>query len=189
LKSKFDWRGQIKHLYLSGSIALFALGGFIAYMGNATGNPLVILLGFAGMAVGFLLFRAWRNRSEVRHIGKDKGGESGDGEIPNSLNLYPDKVEFAYVENPLGQSQKCLNDGKYYHVHKANILGELEEFKLPDDDDKERYYDPTEFANPVTMPSNKKYFVWSFSTMQKISVGVMALVIVGLIIGLVAMGG
>ena len=60
---------------------------------------------------------------------------------------------------------------------------------LPDDDENERYYDPIEFANPVTMVSNLKYFTWSASTMQKISIGVMALVIVGEIIGIIVLGG
>jgi len=70
-----------------------------------------------------------------------------------------------------------------------HALDKLTEFKLPDDDDTQRYYDPAEFANAVTMPSNKKYFSWSFSTMQKVSIGVMALVLTGEIIGIVAIGG
>jgi len=152
-----------------------------------------IALGFAGLAGGFMLFLSWRRSGDVRHIVRDKDGKEKEAAIPpNSLNIYPNRVEFAFVENPLGQSQKCLNDGKYYHIHTVTEEGEggvLSEFQLPDDDDSERYYDPTEFANPVTMPSNKKYFTWSASTMQKISIGLMALLIFGLVIGMIAAGG
>jgi len=149
----------------------------------------LILLGFAGLAGGFLLFLSWRKLGDIRLIGKRQGKEGESYKAPNSLNIYPNKIVFEFEENPIGQEQKDYNDGKYYFVHKKFEGDGVEEFTLPDDDDKERYYDPGEFANPITMPSNKKYFTWSASTMQKISVGVMAIVIAGEIIGLIAIGG
>jgi len=189
LKLKGDWRQYGKRLRLIGAIMVFVVGASIAYLGNEAANPLMIVPGFLIMAGGFMLFLSWRRSGDIRHIVKKEDGE----EVvitapPNSLNIYLNKVEFAFVENPLGQSQKCLNDGKYYHIHKVTEGqdGEvLSEFVLPDDDETERYYDPTEFANPVTMPSNKKYFTWAASTMQKISLGIMALIIFGLVIGMV----
>lgn len=177
-----------KTLRLLAAAGLFICGGFIAYLGNEQGNPLVIFVGFCGLAGGFILVVKWRQQGNPRLIGPDGKGRR-NGQKANSLNIYCDHIEFAYVEKPVGQPQRGLNDGKYYNIHKTIIEGESEEFKLPDDDDKERYYDPSEFANPVTMPSNKKYFTWSASLMQKISIGLMAAVIGGELIGLVAMGG
>ena len=184
-KDKFNWRNHIKDLYLVGSISSAVVGGVVAFIGNSLGNPVLIVFGFCGLAGGFMLFRAGRHIGDVRLI---KNGE-GDKPLlpPNSLNVYEKKIEFAHIEKPKGQSVKCLNDSKFYHVHIDGDSKEgLKELQLPDDDEKERYYDPAEFANPVTMPSNKKYFTWSASTMQKISVGIMALVIAGEIIGLIA---
>jgi len=180
----------LRYLYLLGILVLFSIGGAIAYLGNNTKNPALILIGFAGLAGSFMLFLWWRNMGQVRILAEQ--GEEGEAGAapPNSLVIYPDRIAFAYIENAPGQTQKCFNDGKFYHVLcPGEKEGQFQEFTLPDDDEKERYFDPQEFANPVTMPSNKKYFTWSASTMQKISVGIMALVIVGLIIGLVAMGG
>jgi len=185
VKDKFNWRNYIKSLYLIGAISSFVVGGFVAFMGNSLSNPLLIVFGFFGLAGGFMLFWAWRRIGDVRLIKRDEGGKPLLP--PNSLNVYEKMIEFAHVDKPKGQSVKCLNDGKFYHVHIDGDSKEgLKELQLPDDDEKERYYDPAEFANPVTMPSNKKYFTWSASTMQKISVGIMALVIAGEIIGLIA---
>ena len=188
MKLKVNWQMHIRPIYLVGAIALFGVGGTVAYIGNLEGNPLLIALGFGGLVGGFLLFLAWLRRSDIRHIRGGKEERGKDYKPPNSLNLYPDRIEFIYEEAPKGQSQKYLNDGKYYHVHEVPEE-EIKEFRLPDDDEKERYYDPGEFANPVTMPSNKRYFTWSASTMQKISVGIMGIIIAAEIIGLVAMGG
>jgi len=202
LKFENSWRKYEKSIRLVAAVVSFGIGGFIAVLGNSAGNPLVILLGFAGLAGGFMLFLSWRRQGDIRLIDKAKREKGKDYKPPNSLNIFSDHIDFAFVEEPIGQSQKSLNDGKYYHIHKADLptkvefLGlsvetesGLEEFKLPDDDEDERYYDPTEFANPVTMVSNKKYFTWSASTMQKISIGIMAIVIAGEVVGLIAIGG
>ncbi len=91
--------------------------------------------------------------------------------------------------------QKCYNDGNFYYVQQITdavseylkIKAEaITEFVLPDGDTDDRYYDPGEFANVVTMPCNKKYYTWSATKIQKIYAGVMALIIMGLIIGLIA---
>jgi len=180
-------------MYIIGAIVAFGVGGTIAFIGNSSQNPFLIALGFCGLLGGVLLFVAWRRAGDEVIMGTSEV-KDGRGQIvnyaPNSLNIFPDKIEFAYVEEPKGLSQKCLNDGKPYFVNIGNAENdELRTFSLPDDDEKERYYDPGEFANPVTMPSNKKYFTWSASTMQKISVGIMAVVIAAEIFGLIALGG
>ena len=186
MKLRIGWRQHIKKLYLVAAVVSFCVGGLIAFVGNETSNPFLILLGFGGLAGGIMLFRTWKRQGDIRYTGKKK--EKLAGPPPNSLNISLNEIEFVYEENPLGQSQKCLNDSKYYHVHKV-MLGEKEEFRLPDDDESERYYDPGEFANPVTMRSNKQYFNWSASTLQKISVGAMTLIIGAEIIGLIVVGG
>ena len=85
---------------------------------------------------------------------------------------------------------KCLNDNKQYHAHfqpdgessRVNLV-------LPDNEESERHYDPAELANVVEMAANKKYLNYSATVWQKVSVGVLGLVIAGELIGLVAMGG
>ena len=189
LKLKFDWRKRVKLLYLVASVASLSAGVAIAYMGNESSNPLLILIGFGGLAGGFILFLSWRKQGDIRLIKGDKRKGLPDGNPLNCICLYPHRIELEYTENPLGQSRKNYNDGQYYHVHESDGNGGFREQILPDDDDKERYYDPGEMANVVTMPSNKKYFTWAASTMQKISIGVMAVVIAAELIGLIAIGG
>lgn len=191
-KSKTDLKSKgkkwLRGMHLLGILMLFGIGVAVAFLGNSTENPLLIIFGFAGMAGSVMLFLQWRHMSEARIlVEKEEGGES----IPQDcLVIYPDRIVFpcSFI-NPPGQPQKCYNDGKFYPVLRPNEAGELAEFTLPDDDEKERYYDPGEFANPVTMPSNKKYFTWSASLMQQVSVGLMAVIIAGLIVGLIALGG
>lgn len=191
-KSKTDWKSKgkkwLRGMHLLGILALGIIGGAVAFLGNNADNPLLIIFGFAGMAGSVMLFQQWRHMSAARIlVEKEEGGEA----LPQDcLVIYPDRIAFpcSFI-NPPGQPQKCYNDGKFYPVLCPNEVGELVEFKLPDDDEKERYYDPREFANPVTMPSNKKYFTWSATLMQQVSVGLMAIIIGGLIMGLIALGG
>lgn len=191
-KSKKDLRGKgkkwLRGMHLLGILALCVMGGAVAFLGNSTANPLLIIFGFAGMAGSVLLFQQWRHMGETRILREQ--GEDGEAVPQDCLVIYQDRIAFpcSFI-NPPGQPQKCYNDGKFYPVLCPNEVGELVEFTLPDDDEKERYYDPGEFANPVTMPSNKKYFTWSASLMQQVSVGLMAVIIAGLVVGLIALGG
>lgn len=176
-------RKYIRPLYILAAVLSFGIGGAIAFIGNNAGNPVIIVVGFAGLAGGVLLIRQWREVKESRQIGKVV-------ENPNCLTISESHIEFAKLaEDKLqGLSQKCYNDGNYYHVHRVNNGEGPTHFELPDDDENERFYDPSEMANVVTMPSNKKYFTWSATLMQTIRVGLMALVVGGLVIGLIAMG-
>lgn len=212
-------RKQMRFLYLLVAVISFGVGGVIAVIGNNADNPFLIVVGFAGLASGVLLLKKWRDMKESRVLGKVVGK-------PNCLTISKSHIDFAHLEEDklLGLSQKCYNDGKYYHIHRVEekpnpsqeelleqlegiaqepeLVGErlrdivgkndgegMSHFELPDDDENERFYDPAEMANVVTMPSNKKYFAWSASLMQTIKIGLMALVIAGEVIGLVAMGG
>lgn len=175
-------RKKVRLLYLLAAVVSFGVGGSIAYIGNEAGNVLLIVVGFAGLAGGVMLLKQWREVREARQIGKAVVNS-------NCLTISDSHIEFVRLEETKleGLSQKCYNDGRYYHVHKINNAEGLTHFELPDDDENERFYDPSEMANVVTMPSNKKYFTWSASLMQTIRVGLMALVVAGLIIGLIAM--
>ena len=189
MKTTNPKNGFVKFTLLMLGIIVFIAGGTIGYIGNASENPIIILAGFGFMACGFLLMKRWFGRDNVRIIASSGNGH-GEGVLmePNCLNLHRGKMAFEYVspQEVKGQEQKNHNDGKYYYVHIDNILGDLEEFTLPDDDEKERFYDPNEVANVITMPSNKKYFTWSASWMETAKLGIMGLVIGGEIIGLIA---
>lgn len=175
--------------------AMVIAGLIIAFIGNAAVSAPIIVLGAAIMAGGVMLFMSGWKTGGVRIITADEIGDTTAptvkvGGIPNSLNLYKNKIAFECVENPIGQQQKCYNDTKWYFVHKFNYAtSRLEEFSLPDDEDSQRYYHPREFANVVTMPANKKLFEPIPSLFQKIAIGIMAVVIGAEIIGLIALSG
>jgi len=176
---------RMRLLYLLAAIIAFSVGGAIAFWGNSLGNPLLIVIGFGGLTGGVLLLRRWHGEKEIRVLGKVSANP------PNCLAVSENYIDLVYIEDKkklLGLSQKCLNDGKYYHVHKIDN-GTTVHLELPDDDENERHYDPAEMANVVTMPSNKKYFTWSASLMQTIKIGIMAIVVGAELIGLIAMGG
>ena len=182
-----EWlKARVRLLYLLAAMLCLGVGGAIAFIGNEAGNPLIIVAGFGGLAGGFLLVRKWFEHKSIRMVDKRVMAEP-----PNCLVLSKTHIRFDHfaADELLGLAQKCYNDGKFYHVMRdegdknGNPL-----FVLPDDDENERHYDPSEMANVVTMPSNKKYFTWSATTMQKISIGIMGIIIAGEIIGVVAMG-
>jgi len=190
-------RKKVRWFYFFAAVVVFGIGGAIAFIGNSSDNVLLIVVGFAGLAGGFLLLKKWYGEKEARVLGEALAKPA------NCLVISKTHIKFTHVDDGTegeveegkvkvgvaqGLSQKCYNDGKYYYIHKENGQG-MEPFGLPDDDENERYYDPTEMANVVTMPSNKKYFAWSANLMQTIKIGIMALVVGGEIIGLVAIGG
>jgi hypothetical protein len=109
-------------------------------------------------------------------------------EKANSLNIYADKVAFEDEKNPVGMPWTNFHDNALYYVHFKDG-DKLEPFKLPDDDENERYYDPKEYANVITMPLNKKYFSWAPDLFKKITIGVMMGIVIAEIIGLVALRG
>lgn len=82
----------------------------------------------------------------------------------NCLNIYagknengknvPWKIVFEYIENPKGQPQQCINDGKWYYVNITDkITGELRPFTLPD----ARYCPPSLLARYILIPAQRKY--------------------------------
>lgn len=175
------------------AVLMAGLAGWIGVSGNNQQNPVVIAMSLPFFFGAFMLIRkVLEDRPSGVEVGdairRKKDGEP-DITTPNSLNLYPLAIKFEYDAAPMGLRKKCLNDGKLYHVHKYDIDGHKSEFVLPDDDEGQRHYDPREFANVVTMSSNKKYFAWSGSIVQKVSMAIMGIIIGGEIIGLIAIGG
>lgn len=171
------------YLKLMMAVPLFVLGGLISFAGQSIVNPFVIVIGFALMAIGVMVGINWWQASTVRVDSKAKELER----TANCLNIYPDHVEFAYMEEPLGFESMCRNDGKYYYVHSEDkASGELRALSLPDE---EAVDDPQEFANPVTMPCNKKYFSWYKPEFQKVSMIIVGVVILFELIALIALGG
>jgi hypothetical protein len=83
---------------------------------------------------------------------------------------------FEYTENHIGQPQQCLNDSKYYYVHKFNPeKGQLEQFTLPDQYD---YYDPKEYANVLMVRAWRKLNERIASLWQKVAPGILVIAII-----------
>lgn len=179
---------QIRWLYLTVAVFAATIGGYVMVVGNNAGNPVTIVLGLGGVIIAVFFFSKWRDNASARIINT---GETVSKELPNCLLISPNYIKFVALEinKLLGLSQKCYNDGRFYHVHRLNDDDTHAAWELPDDDENERSYDPHEMANVVTMPSNKKYFTWSSSFMQKVYTGVMAGIILAEIIGLIAVEG
>lgn len=176
-KIKRGWKQLIM------AVPLVLVGGLIGFMAQAAANPFLIVIGFAMMAAGALLFKNWWQLSEVV-LDKKTGKEES---APNSFNIYRDRVEFSYIEKPLGWPHKFHNDSKYYYQHIED--GGQEKLKAHALPDVENVDDPKEFANPVRMPCNEKYFTWYKPGLQKLSTITLGVVIGLEVIGLIALGG
>lgn len=180
---KHNWGKRIP------ALALVVAGALIGYMGNEWSNPIVIVIGCAMLAVGIMMVWSKWDFGGGRIYSKPGEGESPGPQLPPNCFLIQLKgVGFAHIEAPPeGQPSKCRNDNKwYYRVLQKNGEDSRELLELPDADN---IYDPREFANPVTMPNNRKYFSWAPDNIKKVAVGIMGLVAGGEIIGLIALGG
>jgi hypothetical protein len=200
-KSQLVKTGSRKVTMLAGGAALIVIGlaGFIYYLGNPgigtvpgmasiaaiIGGGFLLYYGIKKEAGGYIVKQA-ESRSGVVGQPVNKAGKE-IANPPNSLVIYRDRVIFEYLEHPLGMRWKCHNDNKYYFVQTKDK--EAKEFRLPDNDDNQRYYDPREFANVISMPLNKKYFSWTTNLVQKIALGIMAGVILAELVGMIAIGG
>jgi len=170
-----------KWLKLVLAVPLTLMGGLIALLGNMAANPFVIVLGFAMLAIGVMIAWNWWQQGTIR-VEKDAQALE---RTANSLIISKDYIKFAHEDKPLGYQSKCRNDNKLYFV-----MIEKEEarepFTLPDEEMSD---DPKEFANPVTMPCNKKYFSWFKPEFQKVSTIVLGVTVIFELITLIALGG
>ncbi len=114
---------------------------------------------------------------------------------PNSLNIYAikdgdiivaQKIAFENVYEPVGQPQKCLNTGTFYHVNIWDIAkGKLVPFILPDS----KFTDPAIMARYLGLPSQKKYLRHRESLMHYIGPGILAVMCVAGFIAIIALSG
>jgi hypothetical protein len=182
-KSPFDKR---KFFLLSISAVGFGLTILLGkiWFADPLNLPIVGMatcLALAGSAV--LAFTTLKTSSaRVRAI---RAGQSKVTGPVNSINIYakrdpdnpkhliPDRVEFAFVENPPGLLRKLRNDGKYYYVNIHDTTG-LKDLVLPDN----QYCDRRRFLIPVQMKHSQEYYTPIPSLMQRIK----PLLFLGLII-------
>lgn len=177
---------KVGRLTLALSILLVVAGCGAAYLGNLEGNPIIIGAGFFSALGGIILFLKTRESMDTRIL---PGGKRLE-QPANALLIYKHDVEFDHIKKPPGHQQRCINDGKWYHVlTRSPEVKALTEFLLPDDRTDGRHYDPREFANPVTMPANQKLFEPVDSMFKTVAVGIMGLVSGGLAVVILAMVG
>jgi hypothetical protein len=176
--------------FILGGIGLI-IGLVLAGIGTVKINSVLMLFGIvAGALSAWLAYKGYKAKDEYYEKPKEK--ERQTGPIPNCIVVRPGSVEAIYMENAPGMLRKCFNNGRRYHLLEQESKGERDKLKdiiLPDDDKSKIYYNPKEFGNAASMPSNKQYFQWSATIFQKIAVGVMAIIIIAEIIGLVVLGG
>lgn len=174
---------QLKQKWLKLVMAapLIIFGGVIAFIGNTGENPFVIVIGMASVAIGVMAAWNWWQQGIIKVEKEAMALER----TANSLIISEDYVKFAHEEKPLGYQSRCRNDGKPYYVM-LDLGGEKIPFVLPDE---EMLDDPREFANPVTMPCNKKYFAWFKPQWQKVSTIVLTVIIIFELIAMIALGG
>ena len=141
-------------MVVSGVATVFGLVLFVLYfktLNMVFGIPSVIIT-----VSGIFAFRHYWQKEDnlsVEHIGK----KTKDATVNiNSLNLYPDRIEFANVENPQGFPMLCDNLKKKFYVNKWDKETDaLIPFILPD----QQYLDPIVFAQRVLgLPAHKKIF-------------------------------
>ncbi len=192
LKSILRWS------FLLPSVGLIYLGGWAGMAWGADHTQTILAFGSIGIPLGAALgYWVISKRETDSSLIVIEGGEPRFKGVANSLNIYaekdkatgkirPLKVAFEWVERPLGQPYKCLNNDGFFYVHLWNIAKQcLEPFILPDS----QYFDPDEFANVLQMPAHRKLFAQQVSMFQKIAIWalVLALGISGIIL-LVVMG-
>lgn len=159
------------------AIAFYGISSFGESRNTLVGFISVMVLGGGAVCVYYGLKKSSEGMQFVR-MGSKKG--KTELVIANSLNIYPDHVEFENVQDDkcLGQPRKCRNDGKHYYVHIWNAAcGELPcddvdkntshltKFILPDT----QYRDPREFANNLNIPAHRRLAQRRAGLMEKIA--------------------
>ncbi|KKL77237.1 hypothetical protein LCGC14_2036890 [marine sediment metagenome] len=162
-----------KAIVLASSGLVFIVGFicFVIYMN--TGQMLLGTVGILVMVPSAALFKYYWGKSTdvlvIEHLGKPLK------EQVNSLCIYPDKVIFENVYEPVGYPWECTNDGKKYFV---NILDtttkKLIPFVLPD----QQFYDPGVFAERVlALPAHRKIFARKPTLFQALKTGLLVVAI------------
>lgn len=163
-------------IYLAACAGLMLIGFIFAIMYVFTMN---MALGFLGIPFlfggGLGFYYQWgkaKDTLQVRYL----------GDVPleqvNSINLYPDEIEFANVDKPKGFIWDCENDGKQYYFNIFNqVTGMLEPFGLPD----QQYCDPRILAQRyMTLPAHRKLFARRPDILKKLRPFIAAIIAIGL---------
>ncbi len=194
------------------AVGLIALSIGVGSMWFA--NPSNQIMGL--LTIALFIGGAWLTRRQIKHrhdiMGDTKvnitssqtsqtdseaehATVKSNGHDENSLNIYAvkdgdiviaQKIAFEDVYKPVGQPQKCLNTGKFYHVHIWDIAkGRLVPFILPDS----KFTDPAIMARYLGLPSQKKYLRHRESLMHYIGPGILAFMCVAGFIAIIALSG
>lgn len=179
-------------VYIVGGLICLSVGFVLAMLWSEQRDnmflTMAIILLFPSGA--FLVYRGWNKTTDIETV---IVGQKKVTTPVNSLNIYakkdretgkiyPEKVVFEMLPNPMGQPQQCTNNGKWYHVHIWDLAtNKLSPFVLPDS----QFFDPREFANVIKMPAHKKLFSRKMSMIQKIGPWVMVVAFLISIIGMV----
>ena len=157
-------------MVLGGGLTILGLVFFVIYfmtLNMVVGAPSIFMLGGGGG----LFYYYWKKDSSAT---TEFIGEVNKKQV-NCLNIYPAKLLFEDMVNPVGFPWECLNDSKRYYV---NIWDEavkrLVPFVLPD----QMYYDPRVFAERVLgLPAHKKLFTRKPKLLQQLKTVLLVLAI------------
>ena len=184
-----EFKSTIKRgwFYFIGSIIVFGIGGVVAFIGNASVNPFIMLFGFIFMAGAVFLFRKGIKAGSVRIIGEGKDAEEVE---KVALLIRERSIAFEDVKEAtlVGFPQKSLNDNLFYYLQFIGMDGGtgMSEFSLVDDEVDKRYFPPSEMANVVTMTAYKKAINYISAPFQKVPAFVIGAIIALEVIGLIA---
>ena len=169
--SDVNW---VKPFYLILAIVLFIAALGCGYFYSKDMNMIFAIATIACISGGIACIYGYKSKgvSNASHyIGKPKK------EQVNSLNIYPDKIEFEEVYQPDGQPWKCRNDGRYYFVNiwekpSFEKPNKCEPFMLPD----QQYYEPNLFAERVLeLPAHRRLFRKKNNLMNVVKIGALLL--------------
>jgi len=178
----------LKWLKISSIAILIVFGAIIAVVGNNDKNLIVMAVGIALFGVGlYLLFSII---GEIKFISRTQGHREEKEQAENANCFVYDevkrKISFEYIENPpdcVAEKFSQLND-MFYPVEKKN--GEYVPLKI--DEPTGSVITPRAWAGLSGQPVID-YLNYVYDRPQKIAIGVLALIIVGELIGLIAKGG
>jgi hypothetical protein len=158
-------------MVLSGIVSAVGLGLFVIYfltLNIALGLPGIMMIAAGGFALKYY----WNKEGD---IAIESIGDKKMEDIVNSLNIYPEQLEFANVYEPQGFPMLCENLKRKFYV---NIWDEtakrLAPFVLPD----QQYCDPIVFAQRVLgLPAHRKIFERKPKLLQKLKTALLVLAI------------
>jgi len=148
---------------IAGGIVLLMLGGSMVVLGKSSA-PIIGMGVFSVLGGGYLGFKGFKYEggstpvatvvTPAGVVATDKKGKVVTAK-PNSLNIYPDRVAFEYVENPPGLPQRFRRDNKQYFINQWDEVNQKFVRFVPPDT---TYLDPKLAAIPLYMPANRRLF-------------------------------